>query len=97
MIWALIGWFHISVYQSVENVTKCPSIGMWPSVKIIRFSKRDQHASPLFKELNILKCHVIFIHDALFMYQFHNKMLPPAFTSYFQPVSSIDKYNTLPD
>ena len=73
-------------------------MGIWPSVKIIIFSKRDQHASPLFKELNILRFHdVIFIHNALFMYQFHNKMLPPAFTSYFEPVSSIDQYNPLPD
>ena len=68
------------------------------AVRIVTFSRYDEHTSLIFKRYyicNITKfADVIYIHNALFMYQFTNRLLPPAFINFSQSVSSMHSYNT---
>ena len=46
-------------------------------INIITFSRFDDHTSPLFKQLYLLKfVDLIYLHAALFMYQSHSNTLP---------------------
>ena len=48
------------------------------------FSKFDEHSSPIFKSLKIIKlCDLVTLHIAIFMFKFHHQMLPPAFELFF--------------
>jgi hypothetical protein len=48
------------------------------------FSKFDEHSSPIFKSLKIIKlCDLVTLHIAIFMFNFHHQMLPPAFELFF--------------
>ena len=38
---------------------------------------------------------IIFLHNAIFMYDFHSGTLPPAFSNYFTAVNKWHKYNTI--
>ena len=59
-------------------------------VRIITFSKYDEHSSPLFKQLDILKItDLISLHNALLMYDFHYYMLPPQFDKFFKQVKNV--------
>ena len=52
-------------------------------------------SSPLFKLLNIIKLHdLVTLHIAIFMFKFHNHLLPSVFNTYFTAVDHIHKYNT---
>ena len=64
-------------------------------MRIITFSKFDASSSPLFRNLNIIKLHVLAkLHIAIFIYKFHNRLLPSVFDEFFTPVNKIRKYNT---
>ena len=59
------------------------------------FSKFDQHSSPLFHQLQIIKFpDLVYFHNAIFMFQFKHNLLPVAFDNYFQPISLRHSYNT---
>jgi hypothetical protein len=59
------------------------------------FSKFDDHTSPIFKSLKVIKlCDLVTLHIAVFMFKFHNQMLPSAFSSFFTSVETIHHYNT---
>ena len=65
------------------------------AVRIMTFSKFDEHSSPLFKKLNIIKLSdLIKYHISIFMFKFHNRLLPSVFNSYFTSVENIHSYNT---
>lgn len=65
------------------------------ALRIITFSKFDEHSSPLFRKTKIIKLtDLITFHINVFMYKFHNKALPPAFESFFKQVNKIHNYNT---
>ena len=65
------------------------------AMRIITFSKPDEHSEPLFKELEILKLgDLVSLHNALFLYQYHKNLLPSSFDNFFQSVSSIHQYKT---
>ena len=65
------------------------------AIRLITFSKFDEHSSPLFKLLNIIKLHdLVTLHIAIFMFKFHNQLLPSVFNTYFTAVDHIHKYNT---
>jgi hypothetical protein len=62
---------------------------------IITFSKFDEHTSPLFKELKILKFpDLVTFHISIFMYKFHNNILPSIFESFFTRVDQVHNYRT---
>lgn len=59
------------------------------------FSIFHEHSNPLFIKLGILKLHdLIFYHNAMFMYDFHNDSLPETFNTFFLPVNQRHNYNT---
>ena len=59
------------------------------------FSKYNDHTSPLFKDLCILKfTDVIYYLNCIFLYKYHHNQLPAAFNNLFTPVSSRHKYET---
>lgn len=65
------------------------------AVRIITFSSFDHHSSPLFKSLEIIKFHdLVSLHISIFMYKFHNHLLPSIFQSFFTKVDKIHSYNT---
>ena len=46
-------------------------------MRLITFSRFDEHSSPLFKYLDILKLKdLVTIHVAIFMFKFYNQLLP---------------------
>lgn len=62
---------------------------------MITFSSFDQHSSPLFKSLEIVKFFdlVTFL-IAIYMYKFHNQLLPTVFQSFFTKVDKVHSYHT---
>ena len=67
------------------------------AVRIITFSNRDAHSSPLFSQLGLIKLmDLVTIHTALLMFQYHHHLLhvPKAFDNFFSPISSKHNYNT---
>ena len=65
------------------------------AVRIITFSNRDAHSSPLFSQLGLIKLiDLVTIHTALFMFQYHHHLLHKAFDNFFSPISSKHNYNT---
>ena len=64
-------------------------------LRIITFSNYNDHSNPLFKALEIIKFEdIIFLYNAIFMYDFHSGTLPPAFSNYFTAVNKRHNYNT---
>ena len=62
---------------------------------IITFSKFDEHSSPLFKQLGIIKLpDLITFHIAVFMMKIHNQLLPLIFNTLFTPVNRVHSHNT---
>ena len=65
------------------------------AIRLITFSKFDEHTSPLFKIIGILKFfNLVTLHISLFMFKFHKKLLPTVFDTYFRPISTIHNYRT---
>lgn len=65
------------------------------ALRIINFSSYNEHSSPLFKDLNVVKLFdIITFQLAVFMYKFHKKLLPPVFGPYFNSVRMLHNYNT---
>ena len=64
-------------------------------MRLITFSRFDEHSSPLFKSLEIIKfLDLVTFHLAIFMYKYHNQLLPSVFNSFFTKISQIHTYNT---
>ena len=65
------------------------------AIRLISLSEFRAHTCPLFAHLKILKfSDLIFLNNALLMYDFHENNLPSVFHDFFTPVSSVHKYNT---
>ena len=53
------------------------------AMRLITFSRLDEHSSPLFKSLEIRKfLDLVTFHLAIFMYKYHNQLLPSVFSSF---------------
>ena len=64
-------------------------------LQINTFSNYNDHSNPFFKALEIINFEdIIFLHNAIFMYDFHSGTLPPAFSNYLTAVNKWHKYNT---
>ena len=75
----VIAWGNAyqSTLQPLSNLQK-------KAIRIITFSSFTEHSSPLFKDLNIVKLSdIITLQLAVFMYKFHNQLLPPVFDAFF--------------
>ena len=66
--------------------------------KIVRICTNSHylaHSPPLFADLNTLTVQDINkLQTALFMYKYHNNLLPDIFTDYFVKANTIHGYNT---
>ena len=65
------------------------------AVRVMTFSNFDHHSSPLFKALEILKISDLVTYlIAIYMYKFHNQLLPGVLVSFFTKVDAVHSYNT---
>ena len=81
--------------NTYPNNIKPLSILQKRAIRLITFSKFDEHTSPLFKITGILKFFdLVTLHISLFVFKFHNKVLPTVFDTYFRPISTIHNYRT---
>ena len=64
-------------------------------MRIITFSKFDEHSSPIFKSLNIIKLFdLVTLSVAIFMFKFKKKLLPSIFNTLFITFNEVHNYNT---
>ena len=64
-------------------------------MRLITFSRFDEHSSPLFKSLEIIKfLDLVAFHLVIFLYKYHNQLLPSVFSSFFGKISQIHTYHT---
>ena len=65
------------------------------AIRIITFSKRDEHSNPLYAKLKLLKIKdLVHFHNGLFMFHYYHNQLPNAYVNFFQSVSSVHQYRT---
>ena len=65
------------------------------AVQIITFSNFDEHSSPLFYRLKILKfVDLVFPYNSPFMHDYHFNNLSPSFKGFFSQVSFVHDHNT---
>ena len=88
--------YGLIIWGNVYSSTVKPLIILQKKVvRIITFSKFDAHSSSLFKQLNIIKLtDLVNLHVVLFMYKYHNNLLPPTFDNFFTPVCNVHSQNT---
>lgn len=88
--------YGITAWGNTYKSTLAPIITLQKrALRIITFSNYNDHSNPLFKALEIIKFEdIIFLHNAIFMYDFHSGTLPPAFSNYFAAVNKRHNYNT---
>ena len=90
LIYGLIAW------GNTYNTTLQPIyILQKKAVRVITFSSFDHHSNPLFKLLAIIIFpDLVKYHIGVFMYKYHNQLLPSVFNSFFTKVDQVHRYNT---
>ena len=79
---------HIrSTLQPLSNLQK-------KAIRIITFSSFTEHSSPFFIDNIVKLSDIITLQLAVFMYKFHNQLLPSVFDVFFNPVRNIHSYNS---
>ena len=64
------------------------------TMRIVTFSNFDQHSTPLFRLLNIIKLYdLVTLYICVFIFQFHNRFLRSYFDFFFTQVKEMNKYN----
>ena len=91
--------FYYLWYFSVGNICETSSKSLTTlqnkAIRIITFSKRDEHSNPLYAKLKLLKIKdLVHFHNALFMFHYYHNQLPNAYVNFFQSVSSVHQYRT---
>ena len=86
--------YGIIIWGNTYKTTRQPIFILQKrAMRLITFSRFDEHSSPLFKSLEIIKfLDLVTFHLAIFMY--HNQLLPSVFNSFFTKISQIHTYNT---
>ena len=87
---------HLYILINTYKTTRQPIFILQKrAMRLITFSRFDEHSSPLFKSLEIIKfLDLVTFHLAIFMYKYHNQLLPSVFSSFFSKISQIHTYNT---
>ena len=63
--------------------------------RMVSFASYDEHSSPIFRNLNLLKLqNLIHVTILLFMFDYHCNTLPDVFHNFFTQVKSKHNYNT---
>ena len=88
--------YGITVWGNTYNTTLNPIITLQKkAIRIITFSIYNAHTHSLFKENKIIKLHdLIFLYNALFMYDYYTCKLSPAFSQFFIEINKIHNHNT---
>ena len=87
LMYGLIVWGN-----AYETTIKPVLVIQKRAVRVMTFSKFD---SPLFKTQEIVKISDLFTYlIAIFLYKFHNQLLPGVFQSFFTKVDTVHSYNT---
>ena len=81
--------YGIIIWSNTYSTTLQPLyILQKKAVRIMTFSSFDEHSTPLFRLLAIMKLSdLVTFHIALFMHKFQNKLLPSYFDSFFKVAS----------
>ena len=59
------------------------------------FSEYNLHSSPLFQKLKIPKVSdLIYLYNALFMYNYYSNRLPLIFVNFFKSINKVHQYQT---
>lgn len=78
--YGLIAWGSASL-----TVLKPLIILQKKAIRIMMFSKFDDHSSPLFRDTKIIKLlDLVDLHINIFMHKFHNNALPSSFDCFFK-------------
>ena len=87
---------HLVIWGDTHLRTLKPLIILQKkAMRVMTFSRFDDHSSPLFKRLRILKfTHLITLHMTMFMYKYHRRLLPSSLDDLFTPVHQIHSYDT---
>lgn len=81
--------------NTYDTALKPISVLQKKTMRIMTFSRYDEHSSPLFRALKILKiADVIHLQNSMLLYNYHSKILPSVFDNFFQTVASVHHYNT---
>ena len=65
------------------------------AMRIMTFSKYDDHSSPVFKKFKIIKLFdLITFHVSCFMHKYYHNILPSAFNGFFTTVDAVHNYST---
>ena len=88
--------YGLSIWGNTYNAILGPLITLQKrAIRAFFFSKPDEHAEPLFKEIQILKLtDLVTLHNALLTYHYYYNLLPSFFEIFFQTVASRHSYNT---
>ena len=88
--------YGLIVWGNTYNCTLSPWYLMQRALRIMTFSKFDEHSSPLFKQTRIImKFHdlVVFL-IAIFIHKYHKNLLPTTFETFFVRVNEVHDHNT---
>ena len=90
LIYALTAWGNI------YSISLGPLVVLQKkAVRIVTFSPLDEHSSPLFRHLQIIKLvDLIELFTGTFTYKYYNNLLPSNFSDLFTPVNQVYSYNT---
>ncbi len=89
LVYGIIAWGNI-----YETILGPLLILQKRALCIMTFSKSDEHSSPIFKTLNLLKIHdLVSLNIAVFMYKYYYQHLPLVFQNFFERISTIHSYN----
>ena len=88
--------YGIVIWGNTYKSTLYPIVTLQKrTVRIITFSNFDEHSSPLFYRLKILKfVDLVFLYNSLFMHDYHFNNLSPSFKGFFSQVSFVHDHNT---
>ena len=87
--------YGLIVWGSTYNSTLNPLYLLQKrALRIMTFSKFDEHSSPLFKQTKIIKFQdlVVFL-MAIFMHKYHSNLFPITFERFFVRVNEVHNYN----
>ena len=88
--------FYIIAWSNTYQTTLQPLfILQKKALRIITFPSCNEHSSPLFKDINVVKLSdIIGFQLAVLMYKFHNNLLPSVFDPYFNSFRMLHNHNT---
>ena len=88
--------FCINAWSNTYQTTLQPLfILQKKALRTITFPSYNEHSSPLFKDLNVVKLSdIITFQLAVFMYKFHNNLLRSVFDPYFNSFRMLHNHNT---